>query len=217
MGERQHPQTGVARSGPSHPGSGESEAGSGEGEAGASPGGRQRTPSSKSRFGGRGRKRGKKKALESGHLHCAASLSRRVGTRRCRLPASRGAGACSRVGAAFPSPPRRAAPLPPPPPCREALPRSPERRPAPRPSRRQTRLRRRQEREAGWPGEGEESEEKGSGKRRKEGHWESNRGRLRDVEGAGRGGRRWRRRGSIEAGESLQTSLDGVEASWTEI
>ena len=26
----------------------------------------------------------------------------RVGTRRCRLPASRGAGACSRVGAAFP-------------------------------------------------------------------------------------------------------------------
>ena len=102
MGERQHPQTGVARSGPSHPGSGESEAGSGEGEPGASPGGRQRTPSSKSRFGGRGRKRGKKKALESGHLHCAASLSRRVGTRRCRLPASRGAGTCSRVGAAFP-------------------------------------------------------------------------------------------------------------------
>ena len=147
MGERQHPQTGAARSGPSHPGSSESEARSGKGEPGASPGGRQRTPSSKSRFGGRGRKRGKKKALESGHLHCAASLSRRVGTRRCRLPASRGAGACSRVGAAFPSPPRRAAPLPPPPPCREALPRSPERRPAPRPSRRQTRLRRQQERE----------------------------------------------------------------------
>ena len=126
MGERQHPQTGAARSGPSHPGSSESEARSGKGEPGASPGGRRRTLSSKSRFGGRGRKRGKKKALESGHLHCAASLSRRVGTRRCRLPASRGAGA-----------------------CREALPRSPERRPAPRPSRRQTRLRRRQERERG--------------------------------------------------------------------
>ncbi|KAG2649872.1 hypothetical protein PVAP13_1NG136338 [Panicum virgatum] len=50
------PQTGAARSGPSHPRSGESEAGSCEGEPGASPGGRRRTPSSKSRFGGRGKK-----------------------------------------------------------------------------------------------------------------------------------------------------------------
>ena len=99
MGERQHPQTGATRSGPSHPGSGESEAGSGEGEPGASPGGRRRTLSSKSRFGGRGRKRGKKKALESGHLHCAASL--------CRLTRSRGvpgsvaplAGAATRAAA----------------------------------------------------------------------------------------------------------------------
>ena len=149
MGERQHPQTGVARSGPSHPGSGESEAGSGEGEPGASPGGQRRTPSSKSRFGGRGRKRGKKKALESGHLHYAASLSRASGRAGAGSPPRAEPGRAAASALLSPSPPRRAAPLPPPPPCREALPRSPERRPAPRPSRRQTRLRRRQERERG--------------------------------------------------------------------